>query len=175
MWSRIVFWSDREKPLFLTPTGKTLTSRKAVLAAMEVIGGYSQVIKMMAWWFSWEVWGISMSSNVKHILPYRRTLRKWKRVPTSGRRSQTTSGCKPRRKENGSFFPRHCLYCISFLHRKGKGSIGKVKETKGQKKTANRGEKKSEEKEGKAKAKEGKAKPRAPRGLSRALTKLAKQ
>ena len=48
MWSRIVFWSDREKPLFLTPTGKTLTSRKAVLAAMEVIGGYSQVIKMMA-------------------------------------------------------------------------------------------------------------------------------
>ena len=115
MWSRIVFWSDREKPLFLTPTGKTLTSRKAVLAAMEVIGGYSQVIKMMAWWFSWEVWGISMSSNVKHILPYRRTLRKWKRVPTSGRRSQTTSGCKPRRKENGSFFPRHCLYYISFF------------------------------------------------------------
>ena len=41
--TRIVFWSDREKPLFLTPSGKTLTSRKAVLAAMEAIGGYSQV------------------------------------------------------------------------------------------------------------------------------------
>merc|ERR1719471_2428415 len=40
--TRIVFWSDREKPLFLTPSGKTLTSRKAVLAAMEAIGGYSQ-------------------------------------------------------------------------------------------------------------------------------------
>ena len=45
--TRIVFWSDREKPLFLTPSGKTLTSRKAVLAAMEAIGGYSQVIRFL--------------------------------------------------------------------------------------------------------------------------------
>ena len=79
------------------------------------------------------------------------------------------------RKTVVSFSVIVCIVLVFFLHRKGKGSIGKVKETKGQKKTANRGEKKSEEKEGKAKAKEGKAKPRAPRGLSRALTKLAKQ
>ena len=54
---------------------------------------------------------------------------------------------------------------------KGKGTIGKVKDaTKGQKKTANNGEKSA-----KVELKEGKAKTKAPRGLSRALTKLAKQ
>lgn len=128
--TRIVFWSDREKPLFLTPTGKTLTSRKAVLAAMEVIGGYSQE----------DFEKVKKGSHKRKKKPNNQ----WVQTKKKGKR-------------------------------KGKGSVGKVKETKGQKKTANRGEKKSEEKEGKAKAKEGKAKPRAPRGLSRALTKLAKQ
>merc|ERR1719300_1600093 len=47
---------------------------------------------------------------------------------------------------------------------------GKVKETKGQKKTGNNGEQ-----SGKLEAKEGKTKTKAPRGLSRALNKLAKQ
>lgn len=41
----MVFWSEREKPLYLSPSGRTLTSRKAVLAAMEVIGGYSPVFE----------------------------------------------------------------------------------------------------------------------------------
>ena len=54
---------------------------------------------------------------------------------------------------------------------KGKGTIGKVKDaSKGQKKAANNGEKIA-----KVESKEGKAKAKAPRGLSRALTKLAKQ
>ena len=57
-----------------------------------------------------------------------------------------------------------CSYFL--LHRKqqGKGTIGK-------KKSASNGEKSSKADS----TKEGKAKAKAPRGMSRALTKLAKQ
>ena len=59
-----------------------------------------------------------------------------------------------------------CSYFL--LHRKqqGKGTLGK-----GQKKSASNGEKSSKADS----TKEGKAKAKSPRGMSRALTKLAKQ
>jgi len=124
--TRIVFWSDREKPLFLTPSGKTLTSRKAVIAAMQLIGTYSQE----------DFEKVKKGSHKRKKKPNNQ----W--VPT-------------KKKGKG----------------KGKGTIGKVKDTtKGQKKTGNNGEKIA-----KVESKEGKAKTKAPRGLSRALTKLAKQ
>merc|ERR1719341_336558 len=107
--TRIVFWSDREKPLFLSPSGKTLTSRKAVLATMQLIGGYSQE----------DFEKVKKGSHKRKKKPNNQ----W--VPT---------------KKKG----------------KGKGTIGKVKDTtKGQKKTGNNGEKiaKVESKEGKAKTK----------------------
>ena len=76
---RIVFWSDREKPLFLTPSGKTLTSRKAVLAAMQLIGGYSQVQNIHNGCNfdnsdHWNEDNDSLSSNIKDLFPHRKTL-----------------------------------------------------------------------------------------------------
>ena len=40
--TRTVFWSDREKTLYLSPAGRSLTSRKAVVTTMVAMGGYSQ-------------------------------------------------------------------------------------------------------------------------------------
>eukprot|EP00090_Calanus_glacialis_P026941 TRINITY_DN4235_c0_g1_i1.p1 TRINITY_DN4235_c0_g1~~TRINITY_DN4235_c0_g1_i1.p1 ORF type:complete len:1427 (+),score=292.50 TRINITY_DN4235_c0_g1_i1:78-4358(+) len=40
--TRTHFWSDREKHVFLSPEGKIFTSRKSVLACMELAGIYSQ-------------------------------------------------------------------------------------------------------------------------------------
>merc|ERR1719397_1348348 len=123
---RIVFWSDREKPLFLTPSGKTLTSRKAVVAAMQLIGTYSQE----------DFEKVKKGSHKRKKKPNNQ----W--VPT-------------KKKGKGN----------------GKGTIGKVKDTtKGQKKTGRNGENSA-----KVEPKQGKAKSKAPRGLSRVLTKLAKQ
>jgi len=39
--TRTHFWSDREKHVFLSPEGKNFTSRKSVLAYMELAGKYS--------------------------------------------------------------------------------------------------------------------------------------
>eukprot|EP00091_Calanus_sinicus_P017775 TRINITY_DN38551_c0_g1_i1.p1 TRINITY_DN38551_c0_g1~~TRINITY_DN38551_c0_g1_i1.p1 ORF type:complete len:122 (-),score=13.60 TRINITY_DN38551_c0_g1_i1:74-439(-) len=39
--TRTHFWSDREKHVFLSPEGKIFTSRKSVLACMELAGIYS--------------------------------------------------------------------------------------------------------------------------------------
>merc|ERR1712088_348878 len=112
--TRIVFWSDREKPLFLTPSGKTLTSRKAVLAAMEAIGGYSQA----------DFEKVKKSSHKRKKKPHSQ----WVQTKKKGKRKQ-----------------------------QGKSTNDKVKGTKRPKKA---GPKKIR---------------RAPRGLSRALSKLAKQ
>jgi len=133
--TRIVFWSDREKPLFLTPSGKTLTSRKAVLAAMQLIGGYSQD----------DFDKVKKGSHKRKKKPNNQ----WVQTKKKGKRKQ-----------------------------EGKGTIGKVKETKGQKKTGNNGEKSATvEKSTTVESKESKTKTKAkaPTGMSRALTKLAKQ
>ena len=107
--TRIVFWSDREKPLFLTPSGKTLTSRKAVLAAMEAIGGYSQVIRFLEITQSFVPFCdtdnkmMMLYNKSKRDFPSRRTSRRLRRARTRGRRSRTASGCKPRRRARGTF------------------------------------------------------------------------
>ena len=109
--TRIVFWSDREKPLFLTPSGKTLTSRKAVLAAMEAIGGYSQVIRFLEITQSFVPFCdtdnkmMMLHNKSKRDFPSRRTSRRLRRAHTRGRRNRTASGCRPRRRARGTLTP----------------------------------------------------------------------